>query len=392
MTDLLQQRYPDADPTALVNGSMLYLVLGLVLVRLLFRFLRTERLDSYLPLPISTNRLLRAQFLLSLVSPHTLLALVIVGPLWSAEMGGATSTVGALAWLASALLLNVVGPALSTQGLSVLLDCRPWTGSVSLLLGVLAIGLDAATGLGLVHAASQFIFGTPVPGLACTLVGVGGATVALLRAMRIRLDTDQQTHRASTRSGGRGAFYRCIEDTLPAGQLVALELRQMIRTRLLRRFLPGLLPILLIGYGNYFIAAVPGGSLSPLGEARSAFWIVGVVAGIMIYGGYSYGVLSDYADGLFARPHALAMIVKSRMIMLGLWALFGLLLTIPLWPWVPRAQVVSALAFVVFLIGTFIPGLVFFGREREPRSTPPLQRAFLRLRPRWRSASKWACR
>lgn len=365
--NLVQQRYPNADATALVNGSMLYLVLGLILARLLFRFVRSERLDSYLPLPISKHGLLRAQFLLSLVSPHTLLALVIVGPLWSAEMGGATTTVGALAWLASALVLSIMGPALGIQGLRVLLDCRPRTGSAGLLLGVVAIGVDATTGFGLVRAASEFIFGAPVLGLVCTIVGMGGATIAVLRGMRIRLDTDRQKKRAGAPSGGYSPFDRWIEKALPAGRLVALELRQMVRTRLLQRFLPGMLPILLLGYGSYFIAAGSGASLTALEEARSGFWIVGVVAGILIYGGYSYGVLSDYAGGLFARPHSLAEIVKSRMIVLGLWVLFGLLLTTPLWPWVPLEQVIFALAFVVFLMGTFVPGLVYLGpRTRTP--------------------------
>ncbi len=362
--ELIRMQYPNADALALIHGSMLHLVLGLTVVRFLFRFVRAEQLEPYLTLPVSRNGLLRAQVLLSLVSPYTLLALVLVVPFWTAEMGVASTTLGALAWLASALLLTVVVPALGMQGLNLLMRYRPKIGGVGLLLGVGALWLDTAAGSNLVATVSQLIFGIPVAGLGCTAVLVSGILFMHLRAMRVRLHTDRLPPRQNeARSGWSQVVYQWLKKRGPAGRLVALDLRQTVRTRGVRGLL--LVVCLVVSVSGVLIAIDTGA----LATGVFAFTNVGVLAfGIGIG---AFRVFSGYADGLLARPHSLRAVVKNRLAVLGLWLLPGTIGMLCMLPWISPGLASFLLALALpFSYGIVVPALVYLGaKTRIPFNT-----------------------
>ncbi len=135
LSDVLRELYPEANALRLINGGMLYLVPALMASRFLLRSPPSERVAPYVSLPISPSGLLHGQAALSVLSLHTLLAGVLVGPVWAAEVLTTWSPLGAAAWLGTALLLTVVLPSHGAILLHLLLGRRPW-GFVGALAGI----------------------------------------------------------------------------------------------------------------------------------------------------------------------------------------------------------------------------------------------------------------
>jgi len=194
---------------------------------------------------------------------------------------------------------------------------------------------------------------------------VGGAHAALLRVMQARLEVDQRTAQRVAGPSRRGAgFYQWVERTLPAGRLVALELRQVARTRRLRGLSLHGLAVIIFGYG-----AVLGEVFREV--APSLFFVglfgLGATFGL---GFIVFGISAGHADGLFARPHALRRIVKAKLVLLWLGALPGILLLPVFLPWLSPAQSVLLLGFALWWSGIVVPALVYVApRLRKPVDT-----------------------
>jgi hypothetical protein len=189
----LRAVYPDADVLALINGGMLHLVFVLAGMRFFFQSPPSEQVASYLTLPLSRARLLGAQSALSLLSIHTVYAVVAVVPLWLSEVWGPLSPLAAGAWLATALLLAVGGASHGAQCLHLLVGRQPGRALAlgSSLAALAAVG--AASGFDVFTLASGALFDAPFFGVAASLTVVGGLHVALVRAMRARLQVDQRS-------------------------------------------------------------------------------------------------------------------------------------------------------------------------------------------------------
>ena len=87
--DVLRELYPEADALRLINGGMLYLVPALMASRFMTQSPPSEHVAPYALLPISGTGLLNGQAVLSLLSVHTVFAVVLVGPVWAAEIATA---------------------------------------------------------------------------------------------------------------------------------------------------------------------------------------------------------------------------------------------------------------------------------------------------------------
>ncbi|MCS4195397.1 DUF5687 family protein [Salinibacter ruber] len=359
--EVLRELYPEASALSLINGGMLYLVPVFMASRFLTQPPPSEHVAPYVSLPISGTGLLNGQAALSLLSLHTVFAVVLVGPVWAREIATAWTPVGAGAWLVAALLLTIVLASHGANLLHLLLGRRPW-GTAGALAGIaLFFAADATLGPDLFRGFSRVLFGRPTLGLVAAVIAVGGVHAALLRAMRARLEVDGRTGSPSRRQVG---FYRWVERTLPAGRLVALTLRQVARTRRLRGVGLHGLALVIVWYG-----AALGGVFGDV--ARSLFLIglfgLGPTFGL---GFIVFGIAAGHADGLFARPHAPRRIVKATLVLLWLGILPGTLLLPAFLPWLSPAQSSLLLGFALWWSGILVPALVYVApRLRKPVDT-----------------------
>ena len=365
--DVLREAVPAADPLALINGGMLYLLPALTGSRFLFQSPPSERVASYVDLPLSRTGLLNGQVVLSLLSVHTVFAVVLTGPVWAAEILSAWSPGTAAAWLGTALLLTVVLPSHGATLLHLLLGRRPWwfVGGLALTAGLFAA--DALLGPDLFRAASRALFGHPIFGLAVAGGLVAGTHAGLLRAMRQRLEVDRRTvsRRGAPSEWGR-VVYRWIERTLPAGRLAALELRQVVRARRLRGIALGGLLIVMYFYGFEVISSETGALLDPDGFIMISFFgIAGPAYGLGIW---IFGTWAGHVNGLFARPHPLGDVMLGRTVVLWMGLVPGTLVTLGVLPWLPLPQAAFLFGMVLFWWGIAVPGFVYLG----PHSRTPV--------------------
>ena len=358
--DVLREAVPGADPLVLINGGMLYLVPALLVGRFLFQSPPSERVAPYAALPLSRTGLLNGQVVLSLLSVHTVFAVVMVGPVWAAEIATAWAPGAAGAWLGTALLLMVVLPSHGATLLHLLLGRRPWWLAGGLALGAGLFAADALLGPDLFRAASQGLFGQPVLGLVCAGGLVAGTHAGLLRVMRRRLEVDRRmgSRRGAPSAWGR-VVYRWIERTLPAGRLAALELRQVVRARRLRGMaLMGLL-IVLYFYGFEILSSETAALIDPEGFFLICFFgIAGPAYGL---GSWIFGTWAGHVNGLFVRPHPLGDVMLGRTVVLWMGLVPGTLVTMGVLPWLPWAQAAFLLGMVLFWWGVVVPSFVYLG-------------------------------
>ncbi len=364
--DVLRELSPETDALRLINGGMLYLVPALVASRFMTQSPPSEHVAPYVSLPISGTGLLNGQAALSLLSLHTVFAVVLVGPVWAAEIATAWSPGAAGAWLVTALLLTVVLASHGATLLHLLLGRRPW-GFVGALAGIALIFVaDATLGPDLVRGLSRVVFGRPALGLAAAVVAVGGMHAALLRAMRARLEVDGRTGQRSGGSPRRGAgVYRWVERTLPAGRLVALELRQIVRTRRLRGMMLYTSLALVAIHGWGLMTVVSGGSIEPLYIVLAS--TTGIGGAALGLGPVVFGASSSYADELFAHPHRLVAVVRAKMTILWNGTIPGTILLLSVCTGLPVSKSVFFVASILWWWGVVVPGFVWMGiHARKP--------------------------
>ncbi|MCS3633427.1 hypothetical protein GGP57_000718 [Salinibacter ruber] len=364
--DVLRELFPEADAVALINAGMLYLVPVLMASRFLLQSPPSERVASYAVLPVSRRGLLNGQALLSLLSVHTVFAVVLVVPVWAAEVATAWSPVAAGAWLATALLLTVAVPSHGAILLHLLLGQRPW-GFVGALAGIaLCFVADAGVGPDLFRGLSRLLFGRPEGGLIATACGVGSTHALMIRVMRARLEVDRRT---VTQIGGpsrrAASVYQWIEQTLPAGTLVALELRQVVRTRRLRGATATILGLMVLFYGWAGAQLVMTGTVES--EVLMNIVLLGIGGPFFAIGYTVYGISAGHIDGLFARPTPLLHIAISKLALLWAGLIPATLLLPTLLPWVPLRYVAFLVGCTLYWWGVMVPSTVYFGpRFRTP--------------------------
>jgi hypothetical protein len=367
--DMLRELYPEANALRLINGGMLYLLPVFVVSRFLLQAPPSERVASYVALPVSRRGLLNGQALLSLLSVHTVFAIVLVIPVWGAEIATTWSPVAAGAWLGTALLLTVVLASHGAILLHLLLGRRPW-GFVGALSGIaLFFVADATLGPDLFRTLSHVLFGRPDVGLVVAVGVVGGTHAALLRVMQARLEVDRRTAQRVAGPSRRGSrFYQWVEQTLPAGRLAALELRQVARTRRLRggAVMGGVAVVLFYGIGASEL--VLKGEIGFNGILYTAFFGIGWPS--FNIGAVIYGISSGHIDGLFTRPHSFSEVVTAKLVLLWAGLLPGSLLLPTVALWIRPESAVFLLGCTLYWWGVGIPAIVYFGpRFRTPVDT-----------------------
>jgi len=358
---LIREVNPNGDVLWIINSGMLYLVPVLAAARFVLQSPPSVQMAAYLALPISRTGLLRGEVLLYLLSVHTAAAIVLVLPVWAAEVWPLLPVVEASAWLATALLLVVMLPSLGAQLLNVLLGRYPKWFVLVLAGGIGFAGIDALLAVDLTRGLSRGMFGMPIAGLFGALAVTAGLYWGVLRALRARLEVDRRTTLQETSSSTSGAgLYHWIERTLPAGRLMALELRQIVRTRR-RRGLALLGLAIMVGF--YGLAALSLWETGRIGVVRlavlSVFGIGGPTYGLGIV--WIFGAWAGHAEGLLARPQSLTDLMKGKLLVLWGGLLPGTLALVGMGPWLPARQAAFLLAMALFWWGSVVPGFVYLG-------------------------------
>jgi len=359
--DVLRELFPDAEPLRLINGGMLALLPVLAGARFLFETPPSERMARYVTLPLSPRGLLHGQALLSLPSVYTVVALVLVLPVWTAEVWGTLPPTGALAWLGTALLLTTVCAGYGASLLHLLLGQRPRIvfGGLGLLAGF--VGVDAALGPDLFRGLSRALFGPPIAGSAGAIVLTVGMHGGVVRAMQTQLTVDRSVRRRSGGAAPRGgALYRWMERTLPAGPLIALTLRQVARTRRLRgmTLYASLGVVAIHGWGTILATGVADGSIE--------FYLIlacttGIGGAALGFAPIVFGVSSGHADALFARPHRPATLVWTKLMMLWVSTVPGSVLVLGVCLGIPASQAAFLIGSVLWWWGVIVPACVWIG-------------------------------
>jgi len=358
---LIRDVRPNADVLRVVNSGMLYLVSALTVARFVLQSPSAVPLDRYLDLPIRGTNLLRAQVLLYLLSLHTVGAIVLVGPVWAAEVWPVLPAMEAGMWLLTALLGTAVLPGLGAQLLNVLLGQYP-RGFVAVLAGIVGVvAVDAVLTFSLLRGLARVLFGWPAVGLFCALAVTAGTYRVLLRTLQGGLVVDRRRRTGKTSASGQDVMgSRWIEDTLPAGRLVALDVRQIVRARRLRSLA---LLGLAVGMG---CGGLSGASVWAKGEITagrmirfSVFGLGGPVYGLGLV--WRFGVWAGHVEGVLTRPHSLTAIIRGKLRVLWSGLFPGTLMLLGMAPWLPVKQAIFLFAMALFWGGVVVPGFVYLG-------------------------------
>lgn len=361
LSDVLREVFPNAEPLRLINGGMLFLLPVLAASRFVFEAPPSGRMTQYCTLPLSSRGLLHGQTLLALPSVYTVVALVLVGPFWIAEVWGTLPPAEALAWLATALLLTGACAGYAAHLTHMLLGRRPRIvfGGLALLAGLVAV--DAALGPDLFRALSRALFEHPLLGTGFAAVLTLGGHVGVVRTMRARLTVDRTVRRRSRSTASWGdALYPWAERALPAGQLVALTLRQGARTRRLRgmTLYASLGVVAIHGWGAILATGIADGSIEFYLILACTTGIGGTALGLAPI---VFGVSSGHADALFARPHRPAILVWTKLVMLWISTVPGSVLVLGVCLGLPAPQAAFLIASVLWWWGMIVPICVWIG-------------------------------
>jgi len=95
---------PDRDPLRLLNASLLYGAVGLIVGRFFLQRSAGSDVRAYRPLPIRDGQLVRLLQVTSALSLFNLLPVVLLATLWGSTVWPAAAPTGAVLWAVGALL------------------------------------------------------------------------------------------------------------------------------------------------------------------------------------------------------------------------------------------------------------------------------------------------
>jgi hypothetical protein len=353
----LRRLYPGSDVLRPINRKMLFLLPIFTMGRLLLQSSPPKRVTTYLTLPIKEKGLLRGKLMLSFISLHTALALVMVMPLWVVVVWPVLTTAQAFGWLGAALLVAIVGPSFGTELLQTLGGKRPRWFAGALIAGTGIIAADVAMGPDLFQTVSGLLFSSPLVGLGATLTVAGGTYKGLLHLMQTRLEIDRRAERDKHFNWDQ-VIYQSIEHWLPAGRLIALELRQAFRTRRLQS---------VILYTTFLVAGIHAWGFTtnifPKGPVSTLHLVLVSTTGIggctIGMGHLILGISADYADGLLSQPIKLKNIVRGKLTILWLSTAPGTVLLLATCGWMALRESLFFIASVFWWWGIIVPALIW---------------------------------
>jgi len=255
---LLAERGQEIDAVAVVNGFLGYYFVLDLLLRLWFQRVPGQIVRPYLFLPVRRSTLVRLLLTKSFLTLFNILPLLLFVPIALRVVAPRYGIQPAAAWTLFLLLLLLCN-GMATLYVKKRELTTPWMGALVLAVVMVIAALDYLQLLPL-RLGSAYLFGQVLaePWLVVIplllLVVLYRATSGLLTG-HLTVESLQDPGAAS---GGRFSFRR-VEELGPAGRLIALELKMLLRNRRPRSviiFGASMIPFLM-AFEAYWLASVP---------------------------------------------------------------------------------------------------------------------------------------
>ena len=357
--DVVAEAAPDRDPLRLLNASLLYGAIGLIVGRFFLQRSAGSAAQPYRTLPIRDGQLVRLLQLTSALSLFNLLPIVVLTALWGSTVWPATDPAGAALWAAGALLTVAL-----TQFANSLLRAA-WDRNPGFVIGgavavVLAEGgTHAAGGEGL-RTASRWLFGGLSAGGVLPFVVLGVATAgtawAAHQTLRARLYDvlDQESASTPFLTAGTGLHGQRWGAPRP-GSLALLDVKLILRNKRPRQMiLAGLLIV-----GSLLLATVPQKHTPPFNVVLFGF-ILGGYLGVM-YGQYGFAWHGHHFDGLLTKTRFLHKLVYAQCVIFAGLAIGSVALILPVVALFNPDLLVPIGAFLLYNLGVTAPILIGLG-------------------------------
>ncbi|MGI9174660.1 MAG: DUF5687 family protein [Rhodothermales bacterium] len=338
---------PGTTAVHFVNAHLLKILVAMFSLRFFLQRTPRVQIRPYLHLPIPRRQLIRFFQAFSLLSIHNIYPLLFFVPFWVQHLVGSPYELWASgAWLMGVLLLIVLSHYLNTL-LRALLNQSATRFFVVIAVPATLIALDGLLGLGLLDAASLFVFGRLLAGDVLILTSLLVLTAIIYRRSGALLMRRLQRGVATAEEPllrGQALSFDAAQGQVR--NLIVLELKMMWRNKRPRQFL-----LLSVVFSMTYLAfLLLDGSFKdgPLGA------VVGMFASgffALNYGQLMFGWESTYFDGLLARaipPHKL---VLAKLILLQGSCLVLFTLTFPLFLWLAPEVVGLHAAFLFYNAG-----------------------------------------
>ena len=353
---------PGTTAVPFVNAHLLKILVAMFSLRFFLQRTPRVQIRPYLHLPIHRRRLIRFFQAFSLLSVHNIYPLLFFVPFWVEHLVGPPYSFWAsTSWLVGVGLMIVLSHYLNTL-LRALLNQSATRFFVVIAAPAVLIALDGLLGLGLLDAASRFLFDRLLAGDVLVLTGLLAVTALVYRRSGALLMRRLQRGVATTEEPllrGQALSFDAAQGQVR--NLIVLELKMMWRNKRPRQFL-----LLSVVFSMTYLAfLLLDGSFKdgPLGA------VVGMFASgffALNYGQLMFSWESTYFDGLLARaipPHKLVL-AKLFLLQGSCFVLFSL--TLPLFLWLAPEVVLLHAAFLFYNAGvTSILMLALAVRNRK---------------------------
>jgi hypothetical protein len=349
---------PQVDPLGLLNEHLLYALVGLTVGRFFLQRSAGSALQPYLSLPIRQGKLVWVLQCISALSLFNLLPVVVLAVLWGSTVVPAASPVGAATWT-TGTLLAVAFTEFANGFLRAV-----WDRSAALVLGGAGglAGLIAggrALGVGVLPAASSWLFGGLSAGSVLPLVVLGAGTVGMAGATHWALRTQlyDVLERGDAGAGPAGAplpLLRGRWGAHPAVSFALLDAKLILRNRRPRQMLALNLSVWVM-----FGFIVAEGDISSFNQVLFGFILSGHLAlGYFQYGHAWHGM---HFDGVLARGVLPAALVRGQYLTFAGLAAAPVAVMVPVVAWMRPEFLRPIGAFFLFNLGVSAPFLIGVG-------------------------------
>jgi hypothetical protein len=356
-------------PSRLLNEHLLSVFAGLLVVRFVLQRSVGDGWSPLLTLPVRRTTLARAMLANAAVSLLNLLPLAAVAALATSTIAPAATTAGATVWTIGALLM-VAATHVATVGLRAAWAMRRWGILAGAGAGIIGVIAGDILGVGLVRAASAWLFGGlqeaalfPTVVLVIAAVGLTLASTAVL--CRWTYDWVEGGTAPASRSGPRFT----VRGRDPLSSLVLLEVKLILRNR-------GPREQILAGIGGIvFLVA-----MLAEGEDRLAMstYVTAPLLGQFLtvgYGQFAFAWHGGHFDGLLAHVSPRRLVQATLLVMIGL-AVGPALIALPVVVWADPFLAVPIAAFALYNAGITAPVMTWTSVRWNRRWVNPEQSRF----------------
>lgn len=361
LDEILEDTFPDDDPSVLVNSALIYVFLADLFMRYMMQPLPTLNIESYLHLPIKRGVLLHYIISRSALNILNFLPLLVIIPVTIQIFSLYQSPGIAINWLLVMVVMIFANNFLLTY-LKRALISRPmlsFTG-IAVILTVIIAGVFKVLGI---SSLSSAVFGWLMVHPAGILVVVTWLVVTYylnFRFLKKKLYTEEIEKRKNV-AADRLTRLKYFETMGFTGDIITLDVKLWWRHKRTKSTL-ALLPIFLL-YGLFFYTDH---------EYKEAFGFsifIGtfMIGGMMInYLSYAFAYESSYFDFLITRDFVMQKYLRAKLMTGMVMATICYILTIPYVFFGWKILLIHTVAYL-FNLGIVAPSLLFIATYNKKK-------------------------